>query len=98
MNTFLVVTTIFLFSIDISISKNVVDFWVKNLAYDNKTSCLMSILAKVSSDSTTVVDATDFTQFLKEGVQQSIDLNTMLLQYQYFKKEERDDITKCQLN
>ena len=79
-------------------TKDVVDFWIKNLAYDTKTSCLMTVLSKISSESTTVVDATDFTQFLKEGVQQSIDLNTMLLQYQYFKKEERDDIAKCQLN
>ena len=58
----------------------------------------MSFLAKLSSDTSIDPSNPDFTTQLREGVQQSIDLNTMQLQYQYFKKEEREDITRCQLN
>ena len=65
---------IFLFFIIISLAnteKSVVDLWLKSKAYDEKTSCLMSVLAKLSSDQ--VIDSSnpDFTTELKEGVQQS---------------------------
>jgi len=35
---------------------------------------------------------------LTEGVQQGIDMYTLLLQYQYLNKDDRDDIRKCELS
>ncbi len=58
----------------------------------------MSILAKVNDDNILDLENKDFTMRLKEGIQQGLDVNSMLLQYQYFKKIEREDINACGIN
>merc|ERR1712007_75954 len=76
----------------------VVDTYLNHKANDFKLTCLMSVLSKVNEEDIVVTDQADFTKKIKEGVQQGIDLNTLLLQYQYFKVPERDDITNCALD
>jgi len=79
-------------------SQTVVDTYIKGKASDTKVTCLMTVLAKINDDDPIVTDQPDFSKKIKEGVQQGIDMNTLLLQYQYFKKQERDDIASCGLN
>lgn len=79
-------------------TQQVVDTFIKGKASDAKVTCLMTVLAKVNDDDAIVTDQPDFSKKIKEGVQQGIDMNTMLLQYQYFRKQERDDITTCGLD
>lgn len=79
-------------------AETVVDTFIKGKASDAKVTCLMSVLAKINDDDPVVTDQPDFSKKIKEGVQQGIDMNTLLLQYQYFKKQERDDIGTCGLD
>jgi len=78
-------------------TQTVVDTYIKGKASDSKVTCLMSVLAKINDDDPIITDQPDFSKKIKEGVQQGIDMNTLLLQYQYFKKAERDDIGSCKL-
>ena len=76
----------------------VLDTFLIGKASDTKFSCLMSTLDKVNGDSEVVTDRNDWTKGLHEGVQQGIDVNTLLLQYQYFQQQDRDDIRSCELS
>ena len=98
-NLFALVAISVLFSLGacVTTGKLVTDTYIQGLATDNKLTCLMSILAKVNDEDMIETDEGDFTQRLKEGIQQGLDINTMLLQYQYFKQIERDDISSCKL-
>lgn len=80
------------------LGQTVVGTYIKGKASDSKITCLMSVLAKINDDDPIVTDQPDFSKKIKEGVQQGIDMNTLLLQYQCFKKQERDDIDSCALN
>merc|ERR1739845_370 len=67
-------------------------------AADKKFSCLMSALGKIEEASEVEKDIEDWSLNLTEGVQQGIDLNTLLLQYQYLNQVERDSIKSCGLS
>merc|ERR1711976_1064235 len=43
-------------------------------------------------------NSSDWSENLQEGVQQGIDVNTVLLQYQYLNQTDRDSIKHCNLN
>jgi len=67
-------------------------------ASDKKFSCLMSALGKLEEDSNVDKDQEDWSMNLNEGVQQGIDVNTLLLQYQYLNTAERNSIKGCDLS
>merc|ERR1712072_1238554 len=67
-------------------------------AADKKFSCLMSALGKIEENSEVDKETDDWSFNLTEGVQQGIDLNTLLLQYQYLNQIERDSIKSCALS
>jgi len=67
-------------------------------AADKKFGCLMSALAKIEESSSVDKDTEDWSMNLHEGVQQGIDLNTILLQYQYLNQVERNSIRDCNLS
>merc|ERR1712050_389737 len=75
----------------------VLDTFLIGKASDKKFSCLMSVLDKINGDSAVITDREDWSKALHEGVQQGIDVNTLLLQYQYFNQEDRDGIRSCEL-
>lgn len=58
----------------------------------------MSALGKIEESSRVEKDSDDWSNNLTEGVQQGIDLNTILLQYQYLNAEERNAIRGCELD
>lgn len=67
-------------------------------AADKKFSCLMSALGKIEESSDVEKDNEDWSMNLNEGVQQGIDVNTLLLQYQYLNTAERSSIRECALS
>lgn len=75
----------------------VLDTYLIGKASDKKFGCLLSVLDKINGDSAVEKNKVDWSTTLNEGVQQGIDLNTLLLQYQYFNQEDRDDIKACAL-
>jgi hypothetical protein len=76
----------------------VLDTFLIGKASDKKFSCLMSVLDKINGDSKIVTDRNDWSKSLHEGVQQGIDVNTLLLQYHYLNDEDREDIRRCTLS
>lgn len=76
----------------------VLDTYLIGKASDKKFTCLLSVLDKINGDSTVEREKVDWSTTLSEGVQQGIDIYTLLLQYQYFNKEDRDDIRDCNLS
>ena len=93
----LVLISALLFS-GISSKTLVLDTFLIGKASDKKFSCLMSVLDKINGDSAVITDREDWSKALHEGVQQGIDVNTLLLQYQYFNQEDRDGIRSCELS
>jgi len=73
----------------------VLDTYLIGKASDKKFTCLLNTLDKINGDSTVEREKVDWSTTLTEGVQQGIDMYTLLLQYQYFNKEDRDDIKAC---
>lgn len=76
----------------------VLDTFLIGKASDKKFSCLLSVLDKINGDSKVETERVDWSKALHEGVQQGVDMNTLLLQYHYLNVEDRDDIKKCGLN
>lgn len=76
----------------------VLDTFLIGKASDTKFSCLLSVLDKINGDSKIETERVDWSKALQEGVQQGIDMNTLLLQYHYLSPEDRDDIKTCGLN
>ena len=76
----------------------VLDTFLIGKASDSKFSCLLSVLEKIDADSKIRTERTDWSKALHEGVQQGIDMNTLLLQYHYLGTVDRDDIKKCKLS
>ena len=72
----------------------VLDTFLIGKASDKKFSCLLSVLDKINGDSKVETDREDWSKALHEGVQQGVDMNTLLLQYHYLGQEDRDDISK----
>ena len=62
----------------------VLDTFLIGKASDTKFSCLLSVLDKINGDSKIETERVDWSKALQEGVQQGIDMNTLLLQYHYF--------------
>jgi len=75
----------------------VLDTYLIGKASDKKFTCLLNTLDKINGDSVVEREKVDWSTTLTEGVQQGIDIYTLLLQYQYFNKEDRDDIRACNL-
>ena len=76
----------------------VLDTFLIGKASDKKFTCLLNTLDKINGDSAVEREKVDWSTTLTEGVQQGIDIYTLLLQYQYFNKEDRDDIRSCNLS
>lgn len=76
----------------------VLDTFLIGKASDKKFACLINVLGKINGDSRVERERSDWSNSLNEGVQQGIDINTLLLQYQYFNQEDRDDIKSCELS
>ena len=76
----------------------VLDTYLIGKASDSKFNCLLSVLGKVNGDSTVEKEKVDWSTTLNEGIQQGVDMNTLLLQYQYFNTQDRDDIKSCGLS
>lgn len=76
----------------------VLDTFLIGKASDKKFSCLLSVLDKINGDSKIETERVDWSKALQEGVQQGIDMNTLLLQYHYLPAEDREDIKSCNLN
>jgi hypothetical protein len=76
----------------------VLDTFLIGKASDKKFSCLLSVLDKINGDSKIETERVDWSKALHEGVQQGVDMNTLLLQYHYLSVEDREDIKKCSLN
>ena len=87
-----------LFISSINAGYPVLDNYLVGKAADKKFSCLMSALGKISEESEVDKNNTDWTTVLHEGVQQGIDLNTLLLQYQYLNEVDRNSIRDCELD
>ncbi len=73
----------------------VLDTFLIGKASDKKFSCLLSVLDKINGDSKIETERVDWSKALHEGVQQGVDMNTLLLQYHYLPIEDREDIKKC---
>ena len=67
-------------------------------ASDKKFSCLMQALSKIEETSATDNQSSDWSENLQAGVQQGIDVNTVLFQYQYLNISDRNSIKKCSLD
>jgi len=76
----------------------VLDTYLIGKASDKKFTCLLNTLDKINGDSTVEKEKVDWSTTLTEGVQQGIDMFTLILQYQYMNKEDRDDIASCGLS
>jgi hypothetical protein len=76
----------------------VLDTFLIGKASDKKFNCLLSVLDKINGDSKIIKDREDWSATINEGVQQGIDINTLLLQYQYFNLDDRNDIKSCGLS
>ena len=76
----------------------VLDTFLIGKASDTKFSCLLSVLDKINGDSKIETERVDWSKALQEGVQQGVDMNTLLLQYHYLSPEDREDIKACDLH
>lgn len=76
----------------------VLDTFLIGKASDKKFACLINVLGKINGDSKVEKEKEDWSESLTEGVQQGIDINTLLLQYQYFNQEDRNDIRDCEIS
>ena len=76
----------------------VLDTFLIGKASDKKFSCLINVLDKINGDSPVAQGREDWSAQLSEGIQQGIDLYTLLLQYQYFNANDRDDIKSCEVS
>lgn len=93
----LLIISAIVFQVAITSGNTVLDTYLIGKASDKKFSCLMSALGKINDDSQVGKDNDDWTSSLQEGVQQGIDVNTLLIQYQYFNQVDRESIKSCEL-
>lgn len=78
----------------------ILDTYLDNGTDEENLQCLMRVLAKVNKDTKIDAEAINgkFQEDLHEGVTQGIDVATMLLQFTHLQKEDRDAISKCELD
>jgi len=76
----------------------VLDTFLIGKASDKKFSCLLSVMDKMAGDAKVETGRVDWSKALHEGIQQGVDMNTMLLQYHYLPAADRNDIKACGLS
>jgi hypothetical protein len=93
----LIVLSALLFSCYLAVEAPALGTYLIGKAASKKFACLMSALGKLEESSEVDKDVEDWSINLSEGVQQGIDVNTLLLQYQYLNLPERQSIKDCNL-
>lgn len=85
---------------DTSAPALILDTYLDNGTDEEDLQCLMRVLAKVNKDTKIDSEAINgkFQEDLHEGITQGIDVATMQLQFTHLQKEDRDAISKCELD